>query len=161
MIGCRSSCKIFYTLSHAIALIAKHKYGIQYILDLLDDSLTLKPPGTEATKTMALLTLTLIKLDLEYSILKAIGPTTFLEYLGITLDTLVMECRLLEDKLRHLSCLVEEFLGKSQCTQHELVSVWGHLVFAARVVPPGRTFMFWLFRAPYSVKMFTSQGVFE
>ena len=150
--GCRSSCKIFDTLSRAIAWIAKHKYGIQYILHLLDDFLTLDPPGTEATKTMALLTLILNKLGLEYSIPKTIGPTTCLEYLGITLDTLAMECRLPEDKLQRLSCLVEEFLGKSRCTQHELMSLLGHLAFAARVVPPGRTFMFRLFRAAYSVK---------
>ena len=63
-----------------------------------------------------------------------------------------MECRLPEDKLRRLYCLVEEFLGKSQCTQQELMSLLGQLGFAVRVVPPGRTFMFRLFRAAYSVQ---------
>ena len=48
--GCRSSCKIFDALSCAFVWIAKHKYGIQYILHLLDDFLTFDPPGTEATK---------------------------------------------------------------------------------------------------------------
>ena len=109
------------------------------------------PPDGESTKTMALLTLILNKLGLEYSLPKTVGPTTSLEYLGIILDTQAMECRLPEDKLFRTYTMVKEFWGKSKCTQQELLSMLGHLGFAARVVPPGRTFMFRLFLAAYSV----------
>lgn len=150
--GCRSSCKIFDTLSRAIAWIAENNYNIQHILHLLDDFLTIDPPKYDAIRTMALLTLITNRLRVERSLPKTVGPSTDLEYLGIIVDTFAMECRLPQDKLQRLIAMIRDFLGKSKCTQQSLLSLLGHLAFAARVIPPGRTFMSRLFRAAYSVK---------
>lgn len=149
--GCRSSPKIFDTLSRAIAWIAKEKYGITNILYLLDDFLTLDEPGSDAERTMALLTMIFKKLNIKIAPHKTVGPTTELEYLGLTLDTQAMECRLPPDKLHRIKGMVNRFLGRSKCTKQEMLSLLGHLAFAARVIPPGRTFMARLFKAAYSV----------
>jgi hypothetical protein len=139
--GCRSSPKIFDHLSEAVCWIAKHRYKINAILHLLDDFLTVDPPSASAQRTMALLKLIFKKLGIPLSKSKTVGPTHCLEYLGIILDTIAMEARLPPDKLQRLLHFLSEFLALKQCTKRQLLSLLGHLNFAARVVPPGRTFM--------------------
>ena len=65
--GCRSSPKIFDTLSQAMVWIAKHNYGISHMLHLLDDFLVLDAPAADADRSMAILTLIMNKLRLPYS----------------------------------------------------------------------------------------------
>lgn len=150
--GCRSSPYLFNMLSKAIVWIAHNNYSIKFILHLLDDFLTIDPPDFEATRTMALIKMILKKLHVDWAPHKTFGPANALEYLGVILDTLAMECRLPEDKLSRVTAMVQEFLLKNKCTQLQLLSLIGHLVFAARVIPAGRSFLSRLFKAAYSVK---------
>lgn len=150
--GCRSSPSLFNLLSKAIVWIAQNNYDIKHMLHLLDDFLTVDPPNFEATRTMAIIKMILKKLHVDWAPHKTIGPANVLEYLGIILDTLAMESRLPSDKLQRLTVMVSEFLQKDKCTQQQLLSLIGHLVFAARVIPAGRSFMSRLFTAAYSVK---------
>ena len=62
-----------------------------------------------------------------------------------------MQCRLPADKLSRTTKFIHDFLGRSKCSKLELLSLLGHLSFAAKVIPPGRTFLYRLFRAAYSV----------
>ena len=149
--GCRSSPKIFDTLSQAIVWIAKHNYGISHMLHLLDDFLVLDAPAADADRSMAILTLIMNKLRLPYSKPKTVGPCTQLEYLGLLVDTADMQCRLPPDKLSRTTKFIHDFLGRSKCSKLELLSLLGHLSFAAKVIPPGHTFLYRLFRAAYSV----------
>ena len=152
--GCRSSPYIFDKLSRAIAWIAENNYGIKYIKFLLDDFLTIDPPDSHenAYRTMALLTMILRKLGLEYSIPKTIGPVNSLEYLGLILDTVLFEMRLPADKHTRIINMVKSFLGSSVCTKREMLSLCGNLSFSTRCIPAGRSFMFRLFRVAHSVK---------
>ena len=150
--GCRSSPKIFNALSQAIAWISKNNYGIANILYLLDDFLTLDSPEFEASRTMALLTTMFKRLGIQLSSRKTCGPTRCLEYLGITIDTVAMECRLPVDKLERISNMVQSFIGRRTCSKQEMLSLLGHLNFACRVIPAGRSFMSRLFVAAHSVK---------
>ncbi|XP_006824681.2 LOW QUALITY PROTEIN: uncharacterized protein LOC102804035 [Saccoglossus kowalevskii] len=90
---------------------------------------------------MALLTLIFGRLGIPLAPHKTVGPTTTLEFLGIELDTIKMEARLPLVKLNRLLDLLDEFLLRRSCTKRQLLSLLGHLNFACRVVPPGRTFM--------------------
>lgn len=150
--GCRSSPKIFDHLSRAIVWIAKNNYGIQRILHLLDDFLTLDDPTFPAFRTMAVLTLLLKKLCIGYSLSKTVGPVHDLEYLGLILDTVNMQCRLPLDKLQRIINMVVSFMKRPTCTKREMLSLCGNLSFATRVIPAGRSFMFRLFQVAYSVE---------
>lgn len=86
------------------------------------------------------------------SLPKTVDPATALEYLGIILDTVAMEAHLPRDKLECLKGLVWDFLDKTSCTNLQLLGLLGHMNFAARVVPPGRSFMSRIFWAAFSVK---------
>ena len=72
---------------------------------------------------------------------KTVGPTVTLEYLGVILDTEKMEARLPHDKLTRLLTLVRTLLCRKRCTKREALSLLGHFNFAARVIPPGRSFI--------------------
>ena len=147
--GCRSSPKIFDKLSRAIAWIAQNQYRLKFTLHLLDDFLSIiQPQGLpQAPSLLSIFTM----LNLPYSLPKTVGPALASEYLGIVWDSSAMETRLQADKLRRLTDMVDNFLSKSKCQKRELLSILGHLNFAARVVAPGRPFMFRLFCAALSV----------
>lgn len=139
--GCRSSPKIFDTLSVAICWIAKNNYGLEVILHLLDDFLTVDRPGNCAQRTMALLTHIFGKLKIPLSPPKTIGPALALEYLGIILDSQKMEARLPQEKLTRLRQVLKDFLALKSCTRKQAQRLLGYLVFACRVIPIGRPFI--------------------
>ena len=150
--GSRSSPKIFDSLSSAICWIACHNYNLTHTLHLLDDFLVIDAPHADADRSMALLTMIFGKLNLPLSKPKTIGPSHCLEYLGITLDTENMQARLPEDKLHRLRAMIASVFQASSCFKIDLLRLLGHLNFAARVVAPGRPFMYRLFRAAFSVQ---------
>lgn len=150
--GSRSSPKIFDTLSTAICWIAINNYGIHDFLHLLDDFLAIDGPGTDGDQTMSLILFIFNKLCVPIAPHKTVGPTTELEYLGITLDTNKMEARLPADKLERLMGLVRRFLSKRTCVKRQALSLLGHLTFACRVVIPGRSFISRLLEATRGAK---------
>ena len=150
--GSRSSPKIFDTLSSALCWIATHHYGIDTMLHLLDDFLTIDPPDFVAERTMALLTLMFNRLGVPLAKHKCVGPTTCLEYLGIILDTAKMEARLPDDKRQRICDILGDFINKRTCTKRQLLSLLGHLNFACRVIHPGRSFISYLIKLSTTVK---------
>ena len=69
------------------------------------------------------------------------GPSPCLEYLGILLDSQALEARLLRDKLEDIHISLREWATSRHCSKQELLSLVGTFSFAAKVVPPGRTFI--------------------
>ena len=82
----------------------------------------------------------LLQLGFDIAWKKVTIPSTSVVYLGIELDSVVMEVRLPDRKVVRLKQLVSEFKEKSSCTLHELQVLCGHLAHASRVVRGGRTF---------------------
>ena len=156
--GCRSSPKIFDTLSQAISWIASHNYGIETIFHLLDDFLTVdKSDLCTGLRTKALLDLIFAILKVPLSHHKCIGPSCCLEYLGIILDSERMEARLPLNKVQRIIKFIEELLAKPACTKLELLQLLGHFNFASRVIIPGRTFVSYLIHLSTTVKELWNQ----
>ena len=89
--GCRSSPRIFETLSQAVCWIALNNYGIQKIFHLLDDFLTVdKPDSCTGERTMAVLSLLFNRLCIPLAKHKCVGPTHCLEYLVLILSCTLM-----------------------------------------------------------------------
>ena len=90
------------------------------------------------------------------------GPTTVLTFLGLELDSRLLEVRLPAVKLAELHVLISSWLGRRACTRKELESLVGHLGFACKVVQPGKTFlrhMFELLSVPKSACSFIRLNV--
>ncbi len=56
-------------------------------------------------------------------------------------DSVLLELRLPEEKLRRLVDMIADWQLKRSCTKKELLSLIGHLQHATRVVRPGRPFL--------------------
>ena len=72
---------------------------------------------------------------------------TVVEFLGIELDTHLMQARLPAEKLQKAKDLVQSTLNKSTIARNELDTLLGFLRFAAKVVVPGRSFLRRLFNS--------------
>ena len=72
---------------------------------------------------------------------KNVFPTTKLTFLGVELDSELMEVRLPKDKLEKLKTILSSFLHTKKVTLIELQSLIGFLNFAYAVVSPGHAFL--------------------
>ena len=69
------------------------------------------------------------------------GPSTALQFLGITLDAVSMEARLPEDNVAQCRSLLQLFLSRQKVILRELQSLIGVLNFSCSVIGPGRAFL--------------------
>ena len=72
---------------------------------------------------------------------KVEGPTKIIEYLGIVIDSEVMELRISETRLEEITKLLYEWKNRKSCVKRQLLSLIGKLGFVSRVVRPSRTFL--------------------
>ena len=83
---------------------------------------------------------------------KVFGPCTCLEFLGIILDTVLMEARLSAEKIDTLKEKLQAFERKKKVTQLENLYLVGSLSFACKVITPGKSFLSRLIAKAYTVK---------
>ena len=149
--GGRSSPYLFDSLPTTIEWICQYNYSLQNICHLLDDFL-----GVETALNKGHFLKVVLKLfdDLGVPLApeKVHGPLPCLEFLGITLDTIRMEARLSEEKVKKLKVELEIFLHRKKCTKRELLSLVGSLSFACKVDSPGRPFLARLIKLSCTVK---------
>ena len=102
--GGRSSPCIFDSLSEAIEWICVTNYLIEILMHLLDDFLSVESPGSPP---MALEKLKRIFARLGVPLVpnKLFGQIQVLEFLGIILDTNLMEARLSSEKFSGFNSL--------------------------------------------------------
>jgi hypothetical protein len=150
--GSRSSPKIFDSFATAVVWIIEHVFAVSPTLHLLDDFLTISPPGSDGEHIRSVFLSVFHTLGIPLSQHKTVGPAFELQYLGITLDTELMQARLPTDKLVRIRALLDKFMSLQKCKKRELLSLLGHLNFAATVIKPGRSFISRLIQASKSVK---------
>ena len=139
--GLRSAPFIFNCLAEALEWLARQG-GITHIHHYLDDFFIAGPPDTN-TCAQHLDTFTALcnTLNIPLAEDKLEGPATQLEYLGILLDSTLLEARLPPSKLQDIKSSLEAWSARQRCSKRELLSLIGTVSFAAKVVPAGRTFL--------------------
>jgi hypothetical protein len=143
-IGLSYSCNVFEKCSNAVHWIVENKLGIQGCVHVLDDFLFISPPVIDTCTKSSDLTGFLIfaeKLGIPIKQEKTVFPTTKLTYLGVELDSELMEVRLPQDKLEKLRTILSFFSHRKKITLLELQSLIGLLNFAYAVVYPDRAFL--------------------
>lgn len=146
--GLRSAPYIFNLFAEALHwIIARHLPA--FLRHYLDDFLLIFRSSTPSHLVSASLSWALAlggQLGLSFQLNKVLGPSTEIEYLVITLDSIAMEARLPPDKLSFLLELLEEWRSISRCTLRQLQELTGYLQFTSQVIPMARAFL----RALYS-----------
>ena len=69
---------------------------------------------------------------------KVEGPSTTMTFLGLEIDNIHQQRRLLLDKLAELKSELKQWAQRKKTTKRELLSIIGKLSFAAKAVPAGR-----------------------
>ena len=139
--GLRSAPRIFTALADALEWGIMEQ-GVTHLFHYLDDYITMGGSGSEECKAnMVTLLATCNRLGVPITPDKCEGPVTRLTYLGIEVDTVQMQLRLPEEKLRRVQATVGEWLGRKAGRRRELESLVGLLQHAAKVVHPGRRFV--------------------
>ena len=140
--GLRSAPFIFDQFATALHWILNNTCHLDRLIHYLDDFLNVSPPDMALAQLQKSLFLdTFDYLNVPVASEKVEGPSTVLTFLGLELDTEALEIRLPEDKLTALSATVAQLVRCSRIRKRELASVLGHLSFASRAVPAGRTFL--------------------
>ena len=80
------------------------------------------------------------------------GPSQSLTFLGIVLDTQLMEARLPEDKLSRIQTQLATWLGRRKATKRKILSLVGLLQHATKVVRLGRTFVSRMYNTAARIK---------
>ncbi|XP_041102689.1 uncharacterized protein LOC121313986 [Polyodon spathula] len=139
--GCRSSPKIFNSLSEALCWILLNIYRVPFLLHLLDDFLLTSHPSDPPAQAINQLKTLFSSLGVPFSKEKTIGPVNSLEFLGITLDTVKFEASLPSAKLQRILSLINCFQISSTIKKRDLLSLLGHFNFAICIIPQSRTFI--------------------
>jgi len=139
--GLASATAIFEWYSSAAHHILQHQLAIRHLTHYVDDFLLLMH-GESVTQQLIQQMLALFKeLGIPISSDKLEGPVTSLVFLGILFDTVSMTLRLSTEKLHEVQLELDRWPNKQYASLQEIQSLIGFLSFAAKVVPPGRTFL--------------------
>lgn len=139
--GLRSAPRLFNIAADLLEWILKDR-GVSFVIHYLDDFLTVGTPGSTAcSRNLEIIREVCKSLGIPLALEKVEGPTTVLDFLGITIDTTLMEARLPQLKLERTKATVQEWLHKKSATKREILSLVGVLQHATKVVRPGRSFL--------------------
>ncbi|XP_046873720.1 LOW QUALITY PROTEIN: uncharacterized protein LOC124466092 [Hypomesus transpacificus] len=139
--GCRSSPRIFCTLSEALCWILLNVRKLPFVLHLLDDFLVVDFPCSPPARCITVLRDTFDELGVPLSDEKTVGPLTSLEFLGIQLDSVLMQASLPAEKLERIRSVMGAASSAVSMSKREMLSLLGHLTFAMRIIPQGRSFV--------------------
>lgn len=147
----RSAPKLFNVMADLLEWILHQ--GVSFLLHYLDNFLTMGGPQSQACQgNLNIIVQVCQLLNIPLALEKVEGPTTCLEFLGITLDINCMEARLPLDKLFRVRHAVSDWLDKKCATQWQILSLVGLLQHAAKVVRPGRVFVRQTYRVTAHVR---------
>ena len=121
--------------------MAEHKLGVSGVVHFLDDFLFLANSENKCLNDVRAFISLCAEIGVPLAHSKTVLPTTELTFLGITLDSVLLEARLPLDKLEQGREMLQNFSLRAKVSLKELQSVIGVLNFACSVVVPGRTFL--------------------
>jgi hypothetical protein len=139
--GLRSAPKIFNAVADFLAWVL-HVEGVLLLIHYLDDFLVFGPPSTTiAAASRVVVEHVFNNLNVPIAHHKTEGPSTCLTFLGIQIDTMLLQLSIPADKVKRLQELLRRWSSKKVSTRKELESLLGHLSYAATVIRPGRMFL--------------------
>ena len=139
--GLRSAPKIFSALADALEWVCLER-GVSWSIHYIDDFLTAGAPMTnECASNLSIFMATCQELGVPLKADKVEGPTSTITFLGLTLDTHLMEIRLPPEKIKQLVQLMPKWLMRRNAKKREVLSLIGKLAHATKVIPHGRAFL--------------------
>ena len=121
-----------------------HNNGVTEVDHYLDDFITVGPSGSDVCHKNLTIMLDACK-KVGFAISKSPGkvawPTPVLEIIGYVFDTIKMEICVSKERVQETVAELNKWLNRRLCSKRQLLSLIGKLIFIARVVRSGRTFV--------------------
>lgn len=149
--GSRMAPSIFHRLSQAVVRMM-HRKGFRNIVAYLDDFFICEPSQKQCIRTLNTLIRLLRSLGFLISWNKVVDPTQQLTFLGIEINSLIMQLQLPDEKLADLKTEILDFKGRNRASKKQLQSLVGKLNWASSVVYGGRVFLRRLINAMCTLK---------
>ena len=136
--GVRSGPYIAQRVSTAIAWIVQQLeyFLLNYVDDFVGAAL-----AQRAREAFQFFTKLLRDLKIQTSPEKVMPPTTRLEFLGTTFDSITMTMEVPPAKLAEIKLELQRWSSLSKASRRDIESLIGKLQFAARCIRPGRIFI--------------------
>jgi len=140
--GLKPAPAIFEMFATAINAFLTHEQ-IQVVFHYMDDFL-LVCSAEEADKFYASTIAMFERLRIPLSKEKLSPPSTQIEFLGISIDTVSMTMSIPEDKLTRYRRVIGDWKDKKKGTRKELAELVGILVYSAYIIHHGNSFYHYL-----------------
>lgn len=138
--GLRSSPKLFNDFATAAKWIMLDK-NVSYAENYLDDFITIGNDVNECSFNLTTMIDVCNSLGFELNPRKVTPPTPVIEFLGIVIDSVKMELRISQERLKETMDLLQVWSMKRRAKKRHLLSLIGKLTFISRVVKSGRSFL--------------------
>ena len=142
--GLRTSGYRWEEFAAALHFLFERHLGVEVVFHYVDDFLLLAAPGehARAARERAALESLCAHLGVPIADEKTTGPATTVVFLGIFIDTQLMECRLTDKRVSQLRKLLQDWgSGAKHFDCEEIMSLVGKLEFACVVVRAGTAFL--------------------
>ncbi len=137
--GARKSPSIFHRLTQSVRrMMQRRGYTI---LVYLDDFLIVADSKRQCQLAMDTLLSLLRQLGFAIAWEKTIGPTQYVVFLGIAINTMTFSLHLPEDKVKSFRTLLASYRTRSRATLRQLQQLAGKLSWAAHVIHGGRIYL--------------------
>jgi hypothetical protein len=138
--GLSSSPPLWERISRALEWVIR-RFVTPHAAHYVDDFLLAVPAGWDAKRVLDRALAVFEILGVPISKHKLVGPTTRLEFLGVTVDSTRRLCEVSKAKQTKLVVQLRAFVKQRQVPFKRLESVVGLLQFVTNVVRPGKAFI--------------------
>ncbi|GAV04502.1 hypothetical protein RvY_14771 [Ramazzottius varieornatus] len=140
-LGVRSSPALFNQLSLILIWVIK-KAGYTSALHYMDDFLFVGAPETsQCNDILTFMKAVCADLGVPLAPEKTVSPTTTLDFLGITLDTVNFTLSIPDGKIQELTECLSTFKDRHKATKREILSLAGKLSWCTTCISAGRIFL--------------------
>ena len=137
--GLRLGPQYFQYISNFVHEILLYNYKIESV-NYLDDFIAVCKSYDSCLLAQNSMLMVLRGLGFHVAYDKVSPPSTCTTYLGVEIDSVTMELRLPESKLKKLKGLLEMYVSRKKISKKDLESLGGLLSHCAHLVRGGRTF---------------------
>ena len=139
--GLRSAPLIFSAVGDALQWVME-SMGAKWVAHYIDDFVTIGAPDSpECSDNAQIMQAECERVGFPVEPEKSGGPATTISFLGVELDSRMLEIRLPKEKLDRLRAELKEWRGRKACRKRELLSLIGSLSHACKAVRAGRSFL--------------------
>lgn len=153
--GAASSCQIFERVATVLQWIVTSETGWKWISHYLDDFPMLAKSREGLLQQIQKYMQLMQKIGMPVAEEKTLGPTQFLEYLGLLMNLIELTLSITDEKriknLEKIDKMIQTFYDRKSTTVKDIQKLAGSLNFICAAIPAGRVFiadLYKLIRSP-------------